>query len=370
MEIVLISDGSLSIDSPVRKLPFFFAARLIDMSKVSPRTIGNAQIAIVELLEASDEGLTALKTSWGSMAEIPVICLVDKKNRREAIQAAALGKSEIMQRDTPFAILLRRIRSLTFADPASNLPGKFPVKTVEAFRNSNAFLESLCFSAVEGSKIQVNLLNECTRELLSLLSLDGLFSWLDVVGHHHSATSRHSLMVAGLAGKFAMQLGWSGADCRQVIAGGLIHDIGKMRIPLSILDKAEGLTDEERALIDRHPKFGRDILKPQLEIPIDIKKMAIQHHEYLDGSGYPDGLKGSRISPKVRLITICEIFATLTENSSYKEALSSKGVIATMREMGPKLDQKMLLQFAQMILESGLGEANRVSVAAKGGATA
>jgi putative nucleotidyltransferase with HDIG domain len=370
MEIVLISDGPLSIDSPVRKLPLFFSARLIDMSKVSPGTIGDAQIAIVELLGARDEGLTALKTSWGSIAEIPVICLVDKKIRRESIQAAALGKSETMQRDTPFAVLLRRIRSLTIADPAADLPKNLPGRTVEAFRSCTAFLESLCFSAVEGSKIQVNLLSESTRELLSTLSRDGLSNWLDAVQHHHNVTYRHSLMVAGLAGEFAKHLGWPEADQKQVVAGGMIHDIGKMRIPLSILEKTDTLTDEDRVLIDRHPKLGRDVLKPRVEVPIDLKKIAIQHHEYLDGSGYPDGLKGSRISAKVRLTTICDVFATLIESRAYEEALSLKGALATMRDMGPKLDQKMLLQFARMVFENGFGEIKRAPAATKGGAAA
>jgi putative nucleotidyltransferase with HDIG domain len=370
MEIVLISDGSLPMDSPVRKLPFFFSARLIDMSKVSARAIGDAQIAVVELLKASDAGLAALKSSWGSIAEIPVICLVDKNNRREAIQAAALGKSEIMQRDTPFALLLRRIRSLTSTDAGSRLPEGTAKTTVKAYQSSNAFLESLCFSAAESSKIQVNLMSESASEVLAALSLDGLSSWMEAVQYHHSATYSHSLTVAGLAGTFAKSLGWSESDCREVIAGGLIHDVGKMRIPLSILDKAERLTDEERALIDRHPMFGREILKPRLEIPIDIKKMAIQHHEHLDGSGYPDGLKGSRISQKVRLITICDIFAALTETRAYKDAHSPRGAIATMRDMGSKLDQKVLLQFAHMVLENGLGEIKRAPAAAKAGTAA
>lgn len=370
MEIVLISDGRLPIDSPVRKLPFFYSARLIDMSRVSPDTVGDAKIAIVELLGAQDAGLTALKASWASIAEIPVICLVDKKNRREVIQAGALGKSETMQRDTLFALMMRRIRTLLAAEAATKLPAQTKEKTLEAYRSSNAFLESLCFSSVEGSKIQINLMTESADEMLTALSLDGLSSWMDAVHHHHSATYSHSMMVAGIAGLFAKHLGWSETDCKEVIAGGLVHDIGKMRIPLSILDKEEKLSEKERDLINRHPSFGRDILKPRIEVPLEIKKMAIQHHEYLDGTGYPDGLKGKRISPKVRLITICDIFAALTEERAYKEALSPRGAIATMKEMGAKLDQKLVQQFAKMVLESELGEINRPSITQEKGAAA
>jgi putative nucleotidyltransferase with HDIG domain len=366
MEIVLISDGPLPLDSPVRKLPFFFQARLIDMAKVSPRTVGEARVAIVELLEATDPGLTALKASWNSIAEIPVICMASKRNRREVIQASALGKTEIMERDTPLALLLRRIKAIVAEDPIAAVPKGVPARTVEAYRKSNAFLESLGLSATEGSKIQINLMNESAAELLTTLSLDGLSAWLEAVQSHHSGTYCHSLMVAGLAGAFASFLGWSKADCQEVVAGGLLHDIGKMRIPLTILDKADKLTDEERDIIDRHPVFGREILKPRLEVPVDVKKMAIQHHEFLDGSGYPDGIKADRIVPKVRLMTICDIFAALRETRAYKEGLSTRAAIGMMLDMGGKLDQRMLAQFASMVLERDFGEISRGNPAAKG----
>lgn len=359
MEIVLISDGSLPLDSPVRKLPFFFPARLIDMARVNPGTVGEASVAVVELLEAGDPGLTALKASWKSIAEIPVICLASKKNRREVIQAAALGKTEIMDRETPLALLVRRIKALMPQDPVAALPEGVPARTVEAYRKSNTFLDSIGLSATEGSNIQVNLMNESAAEILAALSLDGLSPWMEAVQLHHSGTYCHSLMVAGLAGMFASFLGWSRNDCEEVIAGGLMHDIGKMRIPLTILDKTDKLSREEREIIDKHPLFGREILKPRLEVPIDIKKMAIQHHEFLDGSGYPDGIRADRIVPKVRLMTICDIFTALTESRAYKEGLPVRAAIGTMLDMGGKLDQPMLAQFARMVLERDFGEVSR-----------
>jgi len=367
MEIVLISDGPLPLDSPVRKLPFFFPARLVDMAKVSPRTVGDARVAIIELLDAADAGLTALKNSWGSIAEIPAICLVSKKNRREVIQAAALGKTEMLERETPLSMLVRIIKGKVDFDPLATVPSTVPAKTLEAYRKGNAFLESVALSATDGSGIQVKLMNDSAREILAALSLDGMEPWMEAVQSHHSGTYCHSLMVSGIAGLFARYLGWSEADCQEVIAGGLLHDIGKMRIPLTILDKAEKLTPEERAIIDKHPQFGREILKPRLEVPIEIKKMAIQHHEYLDGSGYPDGLKAARISPKVRLMTICDIFTALTETRAYKEGMPVRAALGTMKEMGKKLDQDMLNQFARMVVDRDFGDISRAPSTAGNG---
>ncbi|QFT30741.1 Cyclic di-GMP phosphodiesterase response regulator RpfG [Labrenzia sp. THAF82] len=359
MEIVLISDGPLPMESPVRRLPLFFHARLIDMDKVSPATVGEGKIAIVELLDATDAGLIALKAAWGSIAAIPVICFVAKKNRREVIQAGALGKSEMLDRETPLALILRRLNSLTQKDVADTLPARMPQKTVEAYRKGNVFLENMCLASAEGTKIPVSVLKSSASDIFNAMSQEGLSFWMEAVNSHHSPTYSHSLKVAGLAGMFANHLGWSKGECEEVIAGGLVHDIGKTRIPLSILDKADKLTDKERAIIDKHPLYGREILKPRLELPIDIKKMAIQHHEYLDGTGYPDGLKGERISPKVRLITICDIFTALTEERAYKEGLPVRTAISMMQDMGPKLDQKMVSAFARMLLDRGFGELNR-----------
>lgn len=364
MEIVLISDGPLPKESPVRKLPFFFPARLSEMCKVTPRTVGEARVAIIELADTSETGLSALRSSWESISAIPVICLTDRSTRRDAIQAAALGKAVVMDRETPLAVMLKKIRQLAGPESEEVLPEDVPEETAKAFHRCNAFLESMCFSAIEGSKIQTGEMKAGAGELLAALSIHGLSPWLEAVHAHHSATYRHSLTVAGYAGAFALHLGLSETDCQEAIAGGLIHDIGKMRIPLTILDKAEKLTEQERAVMDRHPEYSREILKPRLEVPVDIKKMAIQHHEYLDGSGYPDGLKADRISKKVRMITICDIFVALTEIRAYKASQSPREAIMTMKDMGPKLDQDLLLEFGRMLLARQFCEVGRKSSAA------
>ncbi|TYC55829.1 HD domain-containing protein [Rhodobacterales bacterium] len=364
MEIVLISDGPLPLESPVRKLPFFFSCRLIDMSSVTPRIVGDARVAVIELQGTTDAGLRALRGAWESISSIPVLCIVTKSNRQENIQAAALGKTVVIDREISLALLLDRIKKLAGAATSIPVDEGVPKQSAQAFRKCNAFLESICLSAVQNSKIHTAEMRTGAMELFSALQIDGLSDWLKAVHSHHSATYRHSLTVAGYAGAFAEHLGWSEADCQEVIAGGLIHDIGKMRIPLTILDKAEKLTDKERAAVKRHPDFARDILKARLEVPIEIKKMAIQHHEYLDGSGYPNGLKADRISTKVRLITVCDIYVALTEDRAYRPGLSSRDAIVTLKDMSTKLDQGLVLEFGRMLLNRDLGDVSRKSSAA------
>ena len=145
----------------------------------------------------------------------------------------------------------------------------------------------------------------------------------------------------------------------------MVHDIGKVRIPLSILDKPGKLTGDEFALVRKHPVYSRQILSGRPEIGPDVLDLAVHHHEYLDGSGYPDGLHGEQISRHVRMLTICDIYAALTEERAYKEAFSSRRAYATLLEMEGKIDQDLLQRFRPIAVRTDLGEVRR-SVAAGG----
>ena len=93
----------------------------------------------------------------------------------------------------------------------------------------------------------------------------------------------------------------------------MLHDIGKARIPLAILEKPGPLDENEMAVMRQHPQFGLDALGSVSGIHKEMADVVIHHHEYLDGSGYPHGLRGSEISDLVRMITIADVFAALID---------------------------------------------------------
>ena len=153
----------------------------------------------------------------------------------------------------------------------------------------------------------------------------------------------------GLVTSFSQSLGWSTSDQYTMAAAGLVHDIGKTKIPLAILDKPGKLTDQEFELIKQHPVFGYEILHEREEVTDEIKHMTFHHHEFMDGSGYPEGLTAVELHPMVRVMTICDIFAALTEKRSYKEALSPRVAYAKLMEMGGKLDQSLVRKFTKVV---------------------
>jgi putative nucleotidyltransferase with HDIG domain len=171
--------------------------------------------------------------------------------------------------------------------------------------------------------------------------------WLNVVASFDDVTHRHCLSVAGLAAAFAGALGLNEADAQNLVKGALLHDIGKAKIPLAILNKPAPLTPEERVEMDRHPVLGHAMLREENYDPLTLAVVR-SHHEYLDGSGYPDGLQGHQIPDLVRLITICDIFAALIEHRPYKAAKPAQEAFAILQRMGAKLDADLVRVFGRV----------------------
>jgi putative nucleotidyltransferase with HDIG domain len=127
--------------------------------------------------------------------------------------------------------------------------------------------------------------------------------------------------------------------------GALMHDVGKARIPTEVLDKPGELTSIEVEMVRRHPVIGANILLLNGAFDKEVVEIVTNHHEYLDGSGYPAGLRGSQISDLVRLVTICDIFGALVEQRAYKPALPASKAYDILVEMGSKLDGALVRAF-------------------------
>ena len=166
--------------------------------------------------------------------------------------------------------------------------------------------------------------------------------WIQAVRAHHDGTFQHCMMVTGVAVAFGQILRIPSADLKRLAFAALVHDAGKANVPLSILDKPGPLTPDEMVIMRQHPANGADLIakSPGIEkIVIDVVR---HHHEYLDGSGYPDGLTGDNIPDLVRIATIADIFGALIEKRAYKAPMSGLEAHEILVKMGPKLDQPLV----------------------------
>jgi len=151
-------------------------------------------------------------------------------------------------------------------------------------------------------------------------------------------TSGHQRRVAELAVAIANEMGLSDDRIEAIRVAGLLHDIGKIVIPLEILNKAGQLNDLEFEFIKTHPKVGYDLLK-DIEFPWPVAEIVLQHHERLDGSGYPNGLKDGEIMLEARILAVADVVEAMSSHRPYRPALGIERALAEIEtNRGTKYD--------------------------------
>ncbi|KJY84501.1 metal-dependent phosphohydrolase [Vibrio galatheae] len=153
-----------------------------------------------------------------------------------------------------------------------------------------------------------------------------------IVDAKSSFTYQHSLHVAQLAEFFALQLGYSPRERKMLYLAGLIHDIGKLKTPSAILHKPAQLSDEEYACIKRHATDSRHAIE-RMFTNQSIVDWASNHHERLDGSGYPLGMNASQLDQPSRLIAMTDVFQALTQSRPYRKGLPLEQALAIIERM-------------------------------------
>lgn len=161
----------------------------------------------------------------------------------------------------------------------------------------------------------------------------------------------HSLNVGILLGVFGRYLKLDEQLISELVTGGLLHDIGKIRVPEEVLHKPGKLTSAEFDIMKRHVLHGRDIIKEnQVTLPQPTMEVVVQHHEQLSGTGYPHRLVGDEISRHGRMASIVDIFDALTGERVYKKAMLPTAALSIIRSMAPdKLDQELVNAFIRCI---------------------
>ena len=161
-------------------------------------------------------------------------------------------------------------------------------------------------------------------ERLSLQMVSALARTVDA---KDSYTNGHSERVAHYSKEIARRLGKDEAYQRDIFYMGLLHDIGKIGIPDTIINKTAKLTDDEFFTIKSHPEIGAEVLQDITEMP-NLYYGARWHHERYDGSGYPDGLRGDQIPIEARIIAVADVYDAMTSKRSYRDVLPQNVVKA------------------------------------------
>jgi len=207
--------------------------------------------------------------------------------------------------------------------------------------------------------------NDLLNNVLSLLnSGNGPFSLFDMLHsmrQHSDTTYTHCMNVALICHTFAEWMRFSPTDTKMVTLCGLMHDVGKLKVPLDILNKPAKLTEEEFRVVKQHPINGYNTLVKQKVHPI-ICKAALLHHEKCDGSGYPYGLTGDRLDRFTKMVTIADIYDAMTAARIYRGPLCPFRVVEIFEEEGyQKYDADLLLTFLSHIVNTYITHRVRLS---------
>lgn len=197
-------------------------------------------------------------------------------------------------------------------------------------------------------------LKEDIEQLKSTLS--GVTNALSsVVGMRDAYTAGHQENVAEISVDIARKLGFSKERIEQIRTAALLHDIGKISTPPAILNETGELNEEEYEIIKRHPMNGYEILS-DIDYRGAIAKIVLQHHERLDGSGYPNGLTSEEILPEAKILAVADAFEAMTSHRPYRPAYSVEEALKIMNEEqaaddGLKFDENSLRALKQLIKE-------------------
>jgi putative nucleotidyltransferase with HDIG domain len=173
--------------------------------------------------------------------------------------------------------------------------------------------------------------------------------YVNALGNYESSVYTHSINVAIISLIIAKELGYSDKELWDIGLGAFLHDVGKLLIPRDILQKPGTLDAWEMAYMRQHCELGMISLKPYC-LPKECTDIVMQHHERLDGSGYPRGLKGGEICLNARIAMVADAFDAISSSRLYRKPMDMDGAIWVLKDQGAKYPQD-LVSLLEQILE-------------------
>jgi putative two-component system response regulator len=280
----------------------------------------------VILLDVMMPGMTGFEVcqrirSDPQIAEIPIIILTALDDRESLLNALKAGADDFISKPFDRYELRARLLGITRLNRYQKL-----LQERAKLREAN-----------------VQLLNAYEA------TIEGLSHALDL---RDRETEGHSRRVTEVTVKLAQALNFSDEELTQMRRGSLLHDIGKIGIPDSILHKPDSLTEEEWIIMRKHPQFAYDMLSP-IEYLRPALAIPYSHHEKWDGTGYPRGLKGEEIPMSARLFAIADVWDAVTSDRPYRDAWTDEQALAYIREQsGKHFDPQAVQLFFKVIEET------------------
>ena len=295
-----------------------------------------------------------LLRSTPSFAAIPILAKAEDKSSTFAIIGGTAPNCTVLAKPFKRSQLLAAISAFVSRDIEAAWDKIEPVQQA-ALKQSVAAFNEIAGLLEDGKPIPFAKVKESCAPLAQAVSDGNFKEVLKGVRGHDNYTYVHSMRVATLLSLFGYNIGIRGDDLLTLSTGGLLHDVGKMDVPQDVLNKPGRLTDEEFTIMKSHVTHTSRHLKESLSIPRGVTTIAEQHHEKLNGKGYPFGLQGTQLNDLARMAAITDIFSALTDRRVYKPPVPPEKSLEIMEGMTSELDQKLLGRFRGMLLDAAEG---------------
>ena len=321
-DILVIDDDKLNLKTARKILEQFFHVTCIESGKEALSYLGThlPDLILLDIHMPEMDGFEVLKEIKNNphTKDVPVIFLTADNEADTELNSFKAGVMDFIRKPFIPDIMLERINRI-----------------------------------IELDRLQQYLQDEVKKNAIKVekLSLQAMLTLAQTIDAKDKYTKGHSSRVAKYSKKLAIKMGLSEAEQDTIYFMGLLHDIGKIGIPDNIINKPQKLTDEEFAIIKKHPEIGYDILKNFAEIP-NIEAGARWHHERMDGKGYPDGLKGEEIPRLVRIISVADAYDAMTSKRSYRDILPQSYIRQELEKgKGKQFDPEVAEAMIQLIDE-------------------
>lgn len=198
--------------------------------------------------------------------------------------------------------------------------------------------------------VDPEIMHSCSASIVEAASGNDLTTVLEMLKGHHNYTFVHALKVAAYMTLFGGAIGVSRSDMETLAQAGLMHDVGKALTPVSLLNKPGRLEGKEWDVMRQHALLSGEVLREKMAVGETLILVAERHHERLDGTGYPYGLKGAEIDDCSLICSIADVYSALTDKRAYKPSMGRDQALSIMDEMaGSHLEPTFYRRFREVM---------------------
>ncbi|MEJ2142104.1 MAG: HD-GYP domain-containing protein [Gammaproteobacteria bacterium] len=218
-------------------------------------------------------------------------------------------------------------------------------------KRTRSYIDSALEDVRMGKSVDTEAAKELVTDIASSVNRSpNAMMWLTHMKSRDEYTSIHCMNVCILAVSFGRTLGLGKTELAVLGLGALLHDLGKMRTPLEILNKPGRLTREEFEIMKKHSQLGFDLLNTQGGLPQSVLDIVLHHHERVNGGGYPDGLVGEQIDQLVQIVSIVDVYDAITSDRCYHDGIAPYEALKNMYDwVNENFEKELVEQFIKCL---------------------